>query len=342
MGDKMEVIKEETAQKIEYFDLFEFVDRINISSRVLEHMEYTNKDFDEYFKKLAKLEDKFVLYILASLAREEINNNQIVENHRIKELDFSITNLFFDSLRISHNRLHNIHKFVMKDEDENNKHKIGKYRKTPVNISKIMDGKEIIYWYGAEPEDIKKFMDKFIELYKSKTPSVLNTNPFLKSSLMHLLLVKIQPYFDGNRRTARIVHNIKFTEMINEIYNMNLKICPINLSESISLNFLSYIKALNNTYFDLEHDNNEIINYWLNVMLSCYDEQLYRNKFIIDNMDEHVKDILNIKKKLDPKFVDEIERMDDRVKKVIEVKEGMNPDTREHVENMKIRKRTSK
>lgn len=338
----MEVIEEKTANKIKYFDLFEFVDKINLTPRVLEHMEYTNKEFDEYFKKLSKLDDKFVLYILASLAREEINNNQFVENHRIKEFDFSIANLFFDSLRISNQRLHNIHKFVMKDEDESNKAKIGKYRKTPVKVSKIMDNKETVYWYGVEPEDIKKFMNKYIELYKSKTPSALNTNPFLKSSLMHLLLVKIQPYFDGNRRTARIVHNIKFTEMINEIYSMNLRICPINLSESISLNFLSYIKALNNTYFDLEHDNNEIINYWLNVMLSCYDEQLYRNKFIIDNMDEHVKTILNLKKKLDPKFVSDIENLDDRVKRVIEVKEKMNPETREKVEHMKIRKKTSK
>ena len=337
---KMKIIEEKAAHKIKYFDLFDFVDKISLTPRVLEHMEYTNKNFDEYFKKLSKLDDKFVLYILASLASEEIKNNQVIENRRIKELDFSIANLFFDSLRISHQRIHDIHKFVMKDEDACDK--VGKYRKRPVRISSIEDDCERIYAYTAEPEDVKMFMDKFIDIYKSKSSSVLNNNPFLKSSLMHLLFVKIHPYIDGNGRTARTIHNIKFTESVNKIYDMNLKISPINLSESININKISYAKALNNTYFDLEHDNTEAINFWFDIMLSFYDEQLFRNQFIIDNIDDHVKTILTLKKKLDPIFIDEIERLDDRVKKVIEVKENMTAKKRKKVENMKIRKKTSR
>ena len=332
----MEIIKYDTARKIEYFDLFDFIKKIKISPCVLEQMEYINNDFDEYFKKLSKLDDKFVLYFLTSLARDEINNNQKVENHKIKDFDFSIGNLFFKSLEISHNRIHDLHKFVMKDDENKEKH--GIYRKKPARVSRIFEDKEEIYWYGVEPEDIDKFMDNFLEVYKSRKPSVLDSNPFIKSSLIHLLLAKIQPYFDGNRRTARTLQNVKFTEIINEIYDMDLKICPINLSESISVNILSYLKGLNNTYFDLEHDNNEIINYWFKIMLNMYEEQLYRNKYLIDNMDENVQKILEIKDMTDPKVIKKINNLDEGMKKVVEMKEKMKPDTREQVENMKIRK----
>ena len=74
------------------------------------------------------------------------------------------------------------------DYNEKDTTKIGNYRKDIVKVSSIYDNVEEIFWYGAEPEDIKKFMDTFIEVYKSTSPSVLNSNPFLKSSLIHLLL----------------------------------------------------------------------------------------------------------------------------------------------------------
>ena len=61
-------------------------------------------------------------------------------------------------------------------------------------------------------------MDDFIKFYKTKSLSVIDSNPFLKSALAHLLFVRIHPFSDGNGRTARMIHNMKFTESINNIY----------------------------------------------------------------------------------------------------------------------------
>ena len=152
----------------------------------------------------------------------------------------------------------------MKNENENEK--IGNYRKTEVRVSNITQDTEEIFWYGAKPEDIKNFMNSFIKIYKTNSISLIDSNPFLKSALIHLLFVKIHPYYDGNGRSARIIHNIKFTETLNRLYNMNLKICPVNLSESINLNLISYMKSFDNIYFDLKHDNNDAINYWLSLI----------------------------------------------------------------------------
>lgn len=303
----MEIIKHDVARKINYFDLFDFISKIKLSSRVLEHMEETNQDFDKYFTKLAQYDDAFVLYFWISLLYDEIKNSNSIESHDIKNFDFTIGNLFMDRLSISHNRIHNIHKYVLTEDEE--KHKTDNYRKTPVRISEITEGREEIFWYGAEPEDVKKFMDRFLEVYKSSSPSVLNSNPFLKSSLIHLLFIKIHPYTDGNGRTARTLHNIKFTDTLNRIYGMNLKISPINISESIKVNLGSYVGALDNIYFDLDHDNNKWINYWFNCMLNMYDEQLFRNQNIINNMDELMEKITKIKEQINPEVIEQIENI---------------------------------
>ena len=128
----MEIIKHKVAQKINYFDLFDFISKIKLSSYVLEHMEETNQDFDKYFQKLAKYDDSFVIYFWISLLRDEVTNSNSIESHDIQDFDFSMGNLFMDKLSISHKRIHDIHKFVLSEDEE--QHKTDTYRKTPVEI----------------------------------------------------------------------------------------------------------------------------------------------------------------------------------------------------------------
>ena len=276
-------------------------------------MEETNQDFDKYFQKLSKYDDAFVIYFWISLLYDEFRNSYSIESHNIKDFDFSMGNLFIDKLNISHKRIHDIHKFVLTDKEE--VHKTDSYRKTPVEVSSLYPDHKEIFWYGAEPEDVKSFMDSFLEVYKSNSPSVLNSNPFLKSALIHLLFLKIHPYTDGNGRTARLLHNIKFTEIINKIYGMKLKISPVNISESINLYKYTYIKGPDNIYFDLNHDNSEVINFWFNWMLNMYDEQLYKNQNLINNIDDFMEIIFRIKERINPETIEQIENMHVRRRK---------------------------
>ena len=58
---------------------------------------------------------------------------------------------------------------------------------------------------------------------------------------------------------------------------MNLKICPLNISQSILLNQPTYVRRINDIYFDFEHDSNDEINRWFDFILNMTDEQLYFN-----------------------------------------------------------------
>lgn len=255
----------------DYFSLEDFVSKIKLSNNVLEHLEYTNKNFDNYMKTLAQYDQDYIVNYFGLLVYQELSFNQKVEN---KKFDFkSLLNksILFDTLNISHKRMHELHNFVISEENKD----INSYRKKEVNISSFDEkGNEIIFYHGAKEIDLEKFMNDFIKIYKHNGTSLLFSNPFLASSLIHLLFVRIHPYSDGNGRMARVLHNIKFTEMINKLYGTRLKLSPLDLSQSILKNKITYVKRINNIYFDLEHDNNEAINKWFNFMLDMVDERL--------------------------------------------------------------------
>ena len=265
----MKPLNNRNTAKVPYFPLEEYVKNIKIEENVLNHMEDTSQKFDEYLKKLSEYGNYSILYYwLDSLYNEIIFSNNI-ENHRIARSLIFNDEVFFESLNISHNRIKQIHKYITEDD------KLMDYRHQDVRVSSFNNGKEDIFWYGANYEDIPKFMKDFINIYKRGSLSVLDNNPFLKSSLMHFLFVRIHPFLDGNGRTARMIHNIKFTQLINNAYKSNLRICPLNLSQSILLNKVTYVNKINSIYFDLEHDCNTEINDWFDFILDMADEQLY-------------------------------------------------------------------
>ncbi len=252
-----------------YFPLEEFVKRIRLDVSLLEHMEETNKEFDLYLKRLSQYDNYSVIYYWIAALFEEFKSSQKIESsHIISPTTIESKNIFFDSLSMSHKRIKELHQFVMGGEYSD-------YREVPVRVSRMTLHGEDIFWWAPNVEDMKLFMKDFIDIYRSKSLSVLNTNPFFKSALLHLIFVRIHPFVDGNGRTARIIQSMKFTDSINQIYGMRLKISPLNISQSIFINRLTYANRINAIYFDLEHDSNYEINQWFNFILDMVDEQLF-------------------------------------------------------------------
>ena len=229
-------------EKVSYFPLREYINRIKLTDEVLYHTEETSTEFDKYINELTQYDDKTFFYFLLSSFEQEIKDTNLIENHLISPKEIKEENIFFDSLNISHKRIKDLHRFVTDEKEEYN------YRKIDAWVRRKTGDCETIYWYGANPEDIQKFVDDFIEIYKGKSVSSINSNPFIKSILVHLLIMRIHPFKEGNGRTSRMIQNMKFTELIDKIYGYNLKISPLHLSKSILLNKQTYYKSINSIY----------------------------------------------------------------------------------------------
>lgn len=263
-------------------DYEEYVKRIKLLPRVLEHLEDTNKEFDNYMMELSKYDEEYIINYWIYLLYIELISNQKIENIRNDEYMMTDKQIFFDTLNISHKRIHTVHNFITEGELAPSY----SYRNDEARVSKINpDGSETIFWRGVSATDVNKFMNDFIKVYKQGGTSLIYSNPFLASSLIHLLFLRIHPYADGNGRTARILHNIKFTEMINKLYGTRLKLSPLNISESILINKITYVKRIDNLYFDVKNDCNEEINAWFNFILDMVDEQLYKSMNMLDYID---------------------------------------------------------
>lgn len=262
---------------VDYFSMEEYVDRIRLMPELLSHLESTNRDFDNYMRKLAMYDEDYIIEYWISLLYQELSYNQRIENPKFNMLSLEGKSVFFDTLNINHKRIHDLHNFVIKKEiEEGTQSETFEYRDVPVNVSAFDEcGNEEIFWRGVNPEDVNKFMNDFIKIYKHGATSLLYSNPFLASALMHLLFLRIHPYTDGNGRTSRVIHNIKFTEMVNKLYGTRLKLSPLNLSGSILVNKITYVKRIDNIYFDLKNDTNESLNKWFDFILDMADERIY-------------------------------------------------------------------
>jgi len=286
--------------KTEYFPIKEFLSKIIIEPDTLEEAEYKNIMFEEYMEKLLQFSETSIAIFLAESLKKEWESSNKIENSK-GTIEFG-EDMFFNKLSISHNRVKELHKVVIgldKKED---------YWKKEVNVSTIepyeewmkenenniitdtAQGKicEHIYWRGSEVKDIKKFMDDFLIYYKDSSISIINTNPFIKASLIHLIFVRIHPFLDGNGRTARVLHNIKFTDSINRIKNTKLKLCPVNISYCIEKFKTTYSKKIDDIYFDLDHfdniyKNSEAINVWIRFNLRNYQDEIAYLMSRLDN-----------------------------------------------------------
>lgn len=269
----MNVIGGMNMDEVSYFDIFEYIARIELNSSILSHAEETSQEFNSFMQELFQYDAYSVASYLVDSFRREMVDSQKIEKHYINMNDIK-EYFFFDTFNISHAHIHKMHQIcTMKD----NNNQTG-YRTVPVRVSTVTPQGEFLFWKAPNPELVELFMDDFIKAYKRMESSVLFSNPFLVSALMHLLFVRIHPYNDGNGRTARLIHNIKFTESINKIYNTNFKLAPLNLSGSILINKPTYADRMNAIYFDLVHDTNEAINRWFDFILNMGDEQIYYNK----------------------------------------------------------------
>ena len=61
---------------IEYFSLEEYINRIKLLPRVLEHLEETNKEFDSYMNKLSKYDEEYIINYWIYLLYIELMSNQ--------------------------------------------------------------------------------------------------------------------------------------------------------------------------------------------------------------------------------------------------------------------------
>lgn len=275
----------------------EFLKNVKISENVLDHLKETEINFLNYLKMLTahsqsavdwflydyllnefvssdKIENKLYNKDLLTIYEENLLGPQILDIEHIKLInkiarsdDIIMTeNEFKDFAK--KNNIDKTYQDYLKSINDN---KPGEYRKSVVWLGNPGEGIDYAFHIPPEPNEIENYMNNFITYFNNQNLF----NPFVKSALAHMIFIKIHPFSDGNGRTARIIMNHYVKQGYEDIFNMQFKYPPINISSSLNLSRIEYFKRQNNVIFKNDVDNNEAINRWLNFILTMYDEQIY-------------------------------------------------------------------
>ncbi len=185
----MPIVNGMNSDYINYFPLFDYVNKIKLSPAVLEHLEATNREFDNYMHTLSCYDEEYIVnYFIYSLYSELMSSTRIENvNFDVKEL--TNKDLFFDTLTISNRRIHLLHNFITEGEMEPS----FEYRKKEVNVSKINnDGTEDINaWFNF----ILDMADEQLFVAIGRIPSIdnrfiVNDNDIKKIRSMRLSKIK--------------------------------------------------------------------------------------------------------------------------------------------------------
>lgn len=119
-----------------------------------------------------------------------------------------IMDLVKNSVPISEYQIKSIHNLILKSIDSAN---AGVYRSVDVRIS----GANHI---PPQPYLIQSEMDRFMQWYEDEAQGL---HPVIRASRVHIDLVGIHPFIDGNGRTSRLVMNLELLK--NNYPAINIK-----------------------------------------------------------------------------------------------------------------------
>ena len=279
---------------ISYFNVFKLLSNLEIDNSVLEHLAEVENSFDAYLKKVFSYgKEDAMTFLTLELYNELLYSNQIEEAKILPPSDILRYNLVSIGKYLTNKKICQIQEIFL--ENVIMPYPKGEYRTVPVFINHNGD----IIYYAPNANAVPDFMADFIKFYNKINDNLINNNPFIKASLIHLLFVKIHPFVDGNGRVARILHNIKFTDLVNQNYavdlskSLDLKLAPVNISYSIFNNRQSYYDKLGKIDFNENSNCNFEINRWIDFLLYMYEEQLfyYQNSSKIKNLNDTLKRI---------------------------------------------------
>lgn len=283
--------REDVYMEKDIINCYDFVKDIQLDDKVKSHLEYTTQEFETYLGNLTQYPEISVNLFLFDQALKENKNSSALERQLyspnvVKTCESS----FCTDPFLTQEKLFAIHASVL--ESEQGKYNLlpGQYRDRQVWIGN--PGEDVSKSVHVPPkvELLSQYMADFIQFYNKEFEKSF-FDPFLMGAIIHILFIKIHPFIDGNGRTARILHNQKFMELINKTYGTSFIYAPINISKNLDITREMYVERENAILFHLGYDNNKAWNNWFQYILTMVDEQIY---FLNNRLSEYHNTMLYI------------------------------------------------
>ncbi|MBQ7141378.1 MAG: Fic family protein [Bacilli bacterium] len=241
-------------------------------------LEEIEEKYREYIKLLESFEEKTLKVHLGTLKSEEIRNNHKTENidpFRViyhvsmngKDSLTTLIDILYQKSKLSLDDIKKLHKILMEgtnkefgaeDFRKSNKIFVGAYNP---------DGTRRIDYVPIDYLTIEENMAKVLEIINSEKQDNIFINPFI----IHGLIAAMQPFDDGNFRTARLIQHGKIWTNTNMLYSKNFEKPTIYMSENYWRARGDNRRLINQLAIE---ENNEAWNAWFKHNFYMVGEQL--------------------------------------------------------------------
>lgn len=263
------------------------IHNIKIFDNTLFHLEEIENTYIKYMEKLKEL--PFLQYhaFVSALESQELINNQMME----QENSFLITlykniqnenpidylcHMFGSDVTLAQiDKLHSILVYGTEaDKEQNVRFRNGDYASDYDKwVGYYHNGKQVIQYVPPNPGEVMKRMQDIVHFLNNSRERSLLYNIFIKSFIFHLEIAALQPFGDGNTRTARLLQSGSIWKESNRALNEKFERPILYASHRYKLYAGTYRKNIQSVVVD---KSNEAWNRWFEFNLNMFDEVFYK------------------------------------------------------------------
>lgn len=270
--------------------IFNTIGNLDISDKLIKHIEYTTEILMEYLAEISELKDKKpgLSEYLKALKVGDIVDNQSLEKEnsfliglymQVKKENAidKIIKLLKQKGEISATDICRVHNTLLYGTSSEGVDLVR--NKNDKFVGSIDNNGIQIDYLPLDYRDIKIALEEITELYNGRTSFEHFDNLLLRPLLIHGLFGAFQIFNDGNTRMGRLMQHALMWQLINKKTEYNFENPPIYATRS----YFPYRGEYRDIIASLVVDNNSIAwNRWFDFNLNRIEDQIYAS-------DENIK-----------------------------------------------------
>lgn len=260
--------------------VIESVEKLELSSRINEHLAETHANYLSFLRKLLSLDEKVLKLYLKTIKDRELVNNQETElessflielylnSQRKDSIDIAMKH--FEDGNITKEELIKLHRIVIKNSADDHP---GNYTLRKDDDKWVghygTGGQQRVDYYPPKHTEIDGMLDYILAfLNDDKSDRDINQT-LIKPFIVHGFLGYLQAFGNGNTRLGRVLQHGKIWHMTGVQEGIEISHPAIYLSRNYLQTRPQYRELLKNVAREQNWDA------WLDYNLNMVDEQLY-------------------------------------------------------------------
>ncbi len=260
--------------------VMESVEKLELSSRINEHLKETHTNYLRFLKQLTELDEKVLRLYLKTVKNRELVNNQETEleqsflielylnSQRTDSIDIAMKH--FEDGNITKEELKKLHRIVIKNSTDDIQ---SNYNFRQDNNKWVgyfgTGGQQRVDYYPPDYTEIDGMLDYILTVLNDDESSRDINQTLIKPFIVHGFLGYLQAFGNGNTRLARVLQHAKIWQMTEKFEGVALASPAIYLSKNYLQTRAQYREMIK------ELANNQNWEAWLNYNLNRVDEQLF-------------------------------------------------------------------